>query len=380
MASDFQSRPIVLAAGGTGGHLFPAQALADELRRRSMKVLLVTDERGLKWREHFPDTELRHTVSGTVTRSGWGARLMGLLKLAVGTAQALALLTQKRPGAVVGFGGYPSLPTMLAAIIRRDATCIHEQNAVMGRANRLVAGSVSGIALAFPAPVGLSVPLAGKARVVGNPVRGSILELAGAPYRLLTPGGPIELLVFGGSQGASIFSSVLPAAVELLTSGIRARLRVVQQAREGEVEATSARYAALGIKAVVKPFFDDMPQRMERAHLVICRSGASTVSELSVIGRAAILVPLPGAIDGDQAANATRLAAAGGAWLMPQSDFNAQALASRLTELFGQPALLEAAAAAALSQGKPDAARTLADYVGELARPSRATVAAEEAA
>ncbi len=377
MAALSQDSPIIIAAGGTGGHLFPAQALAVELRRRARRVVLVTDDRGLKWHDQFPDTEFHRTISGTVTQSGVLARSIGLAKLVLGTVQALYLLFLKRPRVVIGFGGYPSLPTMFAAILRRDPTFVHEQNGVMGRANRLIASRVDQIALTFPDPIGLKPALREKSEITGNPVRQSVVDMRDVPYPHMAPEGPFNLLIFGGSQGAKVFSDVVPKAVAALPSDVRDTFRITQQCREEEKSQVETAYRAMNVRATVRPFFDDLPRRMAEAHLVVCRSGASTVCELSVIGRPALLVPLPGAIDGDQSANAATLVKAGGAWLIQESDFTADDLTEKLVQLYRAPERLQTAADAARAQGRPDAAKQLADTVERLANYTTATLVAK---
>ena len=358
--------PIVIAAGGTGGHLFPAQALAEELSRRKRKTVLITDKRGLKWKDAFPSTNLHATRAATTERPGLWNKLKALMILGFGTLTALRLLSRYKPSVVIGFGGYPMLPTMFAAVFKRCATCLHEQNGVVGRANRLMAPRVDGIALTFPDPKGLPKELEERCTVTGNPVRGQVIEASQVPYPDVSDGGSLKLVVFGGSQGAHVFSEVVPAAIALLPDDIKRRLQIVQQAREEDLSVAQKGYDKAGLDVELAPFFDNLPELMAGAHLVISRSGASTVCELTVLGRPAILVPLPGALDQDQAANAKFLVESGGGWLLPQAELTAETLADKLTTLFSIPGLLSDAAAASKAQGRPDAVRALADMVEAL--------------
>jgi len=357
---------VMLSAGGTGGHLFPAQALAQELNRRSRRTILITDERGLKWRQSFPDTDVCAVPSGTTEQAGWLNRFRAVIRLIFGTLKAWSLMRAKRPALVIGFGGYPMLPAMFAALLTRRVTAIHEQNGVMGRANRLVAPRVQGIALTFASPKFLRPADRRKAGVTGNPVRDSVIEAGRTAYRPPEHRSSLHLLVFGGSQGARVLSEVVPAALALLASDISARLQITQQCRDEDLARLRNAYELTGLTAELGSFFPDLPQRMADAHLVICRSGASTVCELSVIGRPAILIPLKGALDGDQAANARILTEAGGGWMIDEKNLTPQLLADRLTELFSDPPELARAASAAKAQGRPDAVRALADMAERL--------------
>jgi UDP-N-acetylglucosamine--N-acetylmuramyl-(pentapeptide) pyrophosphoryl-undecaprenol N-acetylglucosamine transferase len=288
----------------------------------------------------------------------------GLAELAVGMVQARRLLRRLNPAAVVGFGGYPSVPTMLAAARLGLPTLIHEQNAVFGRANRLLAPRARRIATSFPLTEGLRPADRARSVHTGNPVRPAIRAVAAASYT--PPGQTIELLVTGGSQGAHIFSQIVPAALAMLPTGMRARLRLSQQARPESRAGVAARYRDLGIDTEVETFFGDMPARLRRAQLVICRAGASTIAELAAVGRPALLVPYPHAMDDHQTANAGQFAGSGGGWVMPQPAFTAEALAERLTALFEAPAALAAAAASARGFGRDDAAEHLAGLVQSL--------------
>lgn len=361
---------ILLAAGGTGGHLFPAEALAHELIGRGWSVHLATDDRATRYANHFPAKEA-HTIRAATFGSKNPIALMSAMwRIWQGVRQASRVIQRIKPSVVVGFGGYPTLPPLYAATRRKVPTIIHEQNAVMGRANRGLAPRVDAIAGGF-LPEDTSAAGA-KTVTTGNPVRPAVLEAARTPYVASAGGDPFRLLVFGGSQGAQFFSDAVPAAVALLSDAQRARLIVTQQARADDVGRVKDAYAKLGIDAQVSPFFTDMAQRMAAAHLVISRSGASTVSEIAVIGRPALLVPYPHALDHDQAANAAALAAAGGGEVHPQSTLTPEAVASLLGSAMEEPERLEKMAAAAKSVGRPNAAQLLADLAEAIA--SRKTI------
>jgi UDP-N-acetylglucosamine--N-acetylmuramyl-(pentapeptide) pyrophosphoryl-undecaprenol N-acetylglucosamine transferase len=287
-------------------------------------------------------------------------------KLGCGTLQARSLLRSLKPDAVVGFGGYPTFPPMLAAWLTGTPSVLHEANAVMGRANRMLATRASAIATSFPLAARPDRAIAARMVRTGNPVRDAVIAAA-APYREPQPEGRFDLLVFGGSQGARFFSDALPQALQCLDGHLRRRIRLVQQCRPEDLERVKTAYDALGLEAELAPFFADMPERIAGAHLVICRSGASSVSELSVIGRPSILVPLPHSLDNDQGRNAEVLAEAGGAWPIAQKDLDGPALARQIIELMNAPDRLSKAAAAARDVGRPDAVRRLADLVEHVA-------------
>lgn len=360
--------PIVIAAGGTGGHLFPGQALAQELRRRGRQIVLITDERVQRFDTLFPGADIFSVPSATPNDRG----LIGLIKafpaILSGVFQAFGILGRVSPSVVIGFGGYPTLPPLVAAVLRRVPTCVHEQNAVLGRVNRLVAPRVSAIASTFVDPKFLRARDAAKLVLTGNPVRDAVAAHAASPYVAPTADGRIELLVFGGSQGARVMSDIVPDALARLPQALRARLHVVQQARPEDIDRVRGLYSVAGIAADLESFFDDMPARIATAHLVIGRSGASTVAELSVIGRPSILVPLPHSLDNDQKANAEKLQAAGAAIMIEQKNFSQEALAARLSDFLVDGSALASAAEAALGQGAPDAVKRLADLVEALGR------------
>lgn len=352
---------VLLAAGGTGGHLFPAESLANALIARGAEVDLVSDDRASVYAETFP-AKLHQVTSGTVTGSGFFGKLKGVYALFLGTRESRKLLARLRPDIVVGFGGYPTVPPVYAAATSGVATIIHEQNAVMGRANRFLAPKVKRIATGFPLK---DQTFADKLSVVGNPVRPPVLAAAEAPYPAFD--SRLTLLVTGGSQGARIMSDIVPAAVALLAPEERARLAVTQQARAEDVARVTEAYAAAGVAAVVEPFFKDLPARIAASHLVIGRAGASTVSELAVIGRPSILVPLPGSLDQDQAANARVLENAEAATVQMQPGFTPDWLAGELSRALADPGALAAAAAHARSVAVPDAADRLAELVFQTA-------------
>jgi UDP-N-acetylglucosamine--N-acetylmuramyl-(pentapeptide) pyrophosphoryl-undecaprenol N-acetylglucosamine transferase len=354
---------VLLAAGGTGGHLFPAEALADALTRRGIDVDLATDERAERYGAAFPARHVHLVASATVRGRDPLSLARTAALIGVGTVQALRLIARIRPSAVVGFGGYPTVPPVLAATLRRIPTVIHEQNAVMGRANRLLASRVTAIATGFAGVLDGTPTLAAKVTRTGNPVRPAVVAAAATPYVAPQPGGALRLLVFGGSQGARIMADIVPAAVERLAGDLQMRLAVVQQAREEDLARVKAGYARAQVTAEVAPFFADLPGRIAASHLVVARAGASTVAELAAIGRPAILVPLPHAVDQDQSANAGVLAQAGAALRLPQDDFTADRLAAEIGALASAPQKLVAMAAAARSQGAVDAAERLADLV-----------------
>jgi UDP-N-acetylglucosamine--N-acetylmuramyl-(pentapeptide) pyrophosphoryl-undecaprenol N-acetylglucosamine transferase len=353
---------IVLSAGGTGGHLFPAQALAGALARRGRDIVVMTDTRFANYATAFPRARIQ-----TVPSSPFNA-IAAPFKITAGILIAFAKLLKLRPAAVVGFGGYPSVPVMLAASLARLPTAIIEQNAVVGRANRLVMNRVKVVAAAFP--IARFAP-SDKSKIVltGNPLRPEVEALWAAPYNAPKIGGPLRLLVFGGSQGARAMSEIVPAALTRLPRDMKMRLSVVQQCRPEDIETVRQIYSNAEIRAELQTFFSDLPRRMAEAHLVIARSGAGTVAELMAIGRPAILVPLPGALDDNQTPNADILARADAGWRVAQADLAPDSLAQMLIRIFADPDSLARRAAAAHALAMPHAAEKLADVVEELARP-----------
>ncbi len=356
------SRHFVLAAGGTGGHLTPAFALAQELERRGHRVALITDARGdaIPGRPDFLETHVLPAGRFAKNPLGWPRALAAVLK---GRGLAKRLYAEFEPGAVVGFGGYPALPALLAASGAGVPTVIHEQNAVLGRVNRLLAGRVDTIATAYRKVARLDARYERKVRLVGNPVRAGVLALRDEPFPALDTTGELRLLVTGGSQGARVLSEVVPRGLALLQPALKRRLRVTQQCRPEDLEAVRALYAAEGIAAELASYFENMAARLAGTHLFVGRAGASTIAELTAVGRPAILVPLLIATDDHQTANARELAQAGGARSIAQPGFTPEVLARQIEELAGEPEALMAAAHAALMCGLPDAARDLADLV-----------------
>ena len=356
------SRHYVLAAGGTGGHMIPAHALADELMRRGHRVALVTDDRGARIPGLFEGVPVHILPAGRLGGGpvGW---LRAIGKILTGRAMASRLYETFGPSAVIGFGGYPALPALMAAHRDRIPTLIHEQNAVLGRVNRIVSGRVNAIATAYPDVQRLAKSREGKTHLVGNPVRDEVLALRDQPYPELTEDGVFRLLVTGGSQGATILSQVVPEGLGLLPEHFRRRLQVTQQCRAEDIEGVRARYAALGIPAELATYIPDMPDKLAWAHLVIARAGASTIAELTVAGRPAILIPLPSATDDHQTANAREMAKAGGARTIGQKNFTPVELAKQMQKLGLEPASLANAAARAWAVGRPNAASDLADLV-----------------
>lgn len=369
-------RPIVLAAGGTGGHLFPAESLAVALRRLGLRVVLATDERVGSLAADFPADEVVEIASATPSGRSVPRMAMAGVRLGLGVAQAATVFRRLKPAAVVGFGGYPTVPPVLAAALLRIPTVIHEQNGVMGRANRFLAPRVRAIATGFPEV--RDIPPGAKAQRIhtGNPVRPAVLAAARTPYPTAVRGGELRLLAFGGSQGARVMSDIVPAAVDNLPKDLLARLVVIQQARDEDLARVRQAYASSIGAADVQPFFKDLPQRIAESHLVIARSGASTIAELAVIGRPSVLVPLPGALDQDQAANAASLAAIGAAIVIAQAEFTPERLAAEIVAFFAAPERLTKAAAAAKSAGVADAAERLAACILHIADiPAQAATA-----
>ena len=363
-----ESPLILLAAGGTGGHLFPAEALGSVLVARGLRVRLVTDERAVKYSGLFSDGLFDVVPSETVRSKNPLALARTAAMLAAGTVVALNLVRKHRPAAMIGFGGYPTLPPLMAARMLRVPTLIHDSNAVLGRANRFLAARVDAIATSLPGVFDRDPALASKATLTGTPLRPAVLNAAAQPYATPTTDGPLRLLVVGGSQGARIMADIVPPAIERLEPALWRRLSLVQQVREEDFSRVRTVYDRLKIEAELAPFFTDLPARLAAAHLVISRSGAGTVAELAGIGRPSILVPLPGSIDQDQFANAGVLMQAGGAIRIPQTEFTPDRLASEISALAAEPQRLADMAAKARAAGTLDAAERLADLVMKVAR------------
>ncbi len=368
--TDPNDRPpplVVIAAGGTGGHMFPAQAFADEMRARGWATALVTDERGAKYAQNF-QADFRQQVDAATFGSKLPHKLVGAaLKLRKGTREAARLFSEKRPALVAGFGGYPSYPSLSAARAQKIPIIIHEQNSVLGRVNRLFASSAAFVACGFDRLDRLPGSAERNKRVVGNPVRRPILAVREKPYPQPEEGGALRILVTGGSQGARLFGQVIPAAIAGLPEDVRARLDVVQQAREEQLDEVRAAYEAAGVRARAESFFDDMQDQLAAAHLVVARAGASTVTELAVAGRPSILVPLAIAMDDHQTANAEGMVAAGAADVVSEDKFAPAALTALLKERLSNIAVLTARARSAHALGRPNAARDLANLAEDAA-------------
>ncbi|WP_447763691.1 undecaprenyldiphospho-muramoylpentapeptide beta-N-acetylglucosaminyltransferase [Sphingopyxis panaciterrae] len=362
------TRHFLLAAGGTGGHMLPAYALAGELIARGHRVALVSDDRGLRIPGAPAELETHVLPAGRVAGGplGW---LKAALAIRRGRRMAIGLIREFDPAVVVGFGGYPSLPSLLAAGATRRPRVIHEQNAVLGRVNRLMAPRVDAVAVAYRNiqryPAGHEL----KRHITGNPVREEVIAIRDDGFPPLPEDGIFRLLVVGGSLGATVLSEVVPAAIAMLPRALLDRLQVVQQCREDDIEAVRAKYAELGVAAECASYITDFPDRLRWAHLVIARAGASTVAELACAGRPAIFVPYPHAMDDHQKYNVVDLVEAGGAIAFQQSDFTASEVAKHIQRMALVPGAIEEAAERAASCGLPDATRDLADLVESLAAP-----------
>lgn len=358
---------VVIAAGGTGGHLFPAAAFAEEMFRRGWRVMLMTDARGRRYAENFPAEKIVDVAAASLTPNPITA-IPAVLKISRGIGEAKQQFREMAPALVAGFGGYPSFPALMAARAHKLPIIIHEQNSVLGRVNRAMAGSAAIVACGFERLDRLPASAAQRKRVVGNPVRLPILEVRDQPYPEAPAGGRMNILIIGGSQGARVFGEVIPAAFALLPEALRQRLDVVHQVRAEQVAQAKDAYAASGVNAEVAPFFTDMGKRLGAAHLVISRAGASSVTELQVAGRPAILIPFAAAADDHQTANAEGLTSVGAADLFTEEEFEPRALADLLERRLADPHGLAVRAAAARASAKPEAAKTLADLAESLSR------------
>jgi UDP-N-acetylglucosamine--N-acetylmuramyl-(pentapeptide) pyrophosphoryl-undecaprenol N-acetylglucosamine transferase len=351
---------VVLAAGGTGGHIFPAEALAGALIARGIRVALLTDQRGQAFSETLPSVEVHRIRASRLPRYALD-RLRAVIEMGLGGLEARKLLRGLGPSVVVGFGGYPSIPTVFAASLAKIPIVLHEQNALLGRANRRLASRAQAIATAFATVK--YMPATARTVLTGNPVRPAVLAVRDVPYAEPAADGPLSILVTGGSQGARIFSEVLPAAMALLPPELKARVKVVQQCRPEDIEAVTAEYRAAGVDAELSTFFNDVAARLSACHLAITRAGASTVAELGVAGRPAILVPYPFATDDHQTSNAEAFAQSGGAWVVSQRILTPKLLADRIAGLAAHPDTLARAAEAAREEGRPEAADSFAELV-----------------
>lgn len=370
---------IVLTAGGTGGHLFPAHALASELIRRGYEVDLITDMRTSYLGNDFPGRTVHRVPAATFQGKSPIEAIKMVATNSNGFKMAYDIYGDVKPKAVIGFGGYPTIPPMLASLARGIPSMIHEQNSVMGRANRFLAPMVKAVAVSFEDTKFLEGKLTEKSYVTGTPLRPAVLELRGGTYQPPQPGQPLNLLCFGGSQGARFFSEIMPVSLQLLPQELRDRLMVVQQCRAEDIDSVFDAYEVAGVAAELSTFFEDLPYRMAGAHLVVCRSGATTVAELSALGRPAVLVPLPHSVDNDQLENATRFEKAGAGWCFEQSIMTPERLAGTLRRLFEEPATLARAASRSKSLARYDAVVRLADLVVTLAEAPE-TFSAQRAA
>lgn len=350
---------ILISSGGTGGHMTPAASLAHDLKGRGFRIALITDGRGEKYAPMFPEGTPVHVIRAGTIGGGLAGRVKGAHGLLSGIIQAWRLTGKLRPALVIGFGGYPSFPGVFAAQRRKIPTIIHEQNAVLGKANLLLAGGAERIALSFPDMTGLDKAECLRAVITGNPVRSEIAALSDIPYTPPREGGPFNILIMGGSLGASVFAKIVPAALAQLSEAEKSRLNVVQQCREADLEIARKQYEEAGIKSDLAAFYNDMANRLTDAHLIICRSGASTVAELTAARRPAIYVPYPHHKDQQQKKNAQHIVEGGGAWMMIEDEFAPQTLLARIRAFLHNPDELAQAAQKAETFGRPDAARRL---------------------
>ncbi len=356
------SRHFVLAAGGTGGHLIPAFALAAELHARGHHVALITDERGANI-PGKPDFLTAHVLPAGRFGKNPLRWIGGLRAVIEGRNMALRLFESFEPSAVIGFGGYPALPALLAATSAKIPSAVHEQNAVLGRVNRLLAGRVQAIATSYPNVARLKPKYTEKTHLVGNPVREEVLALRDEEFPALTDEGLLRMLITGGSQGASVLSEVVPDGLAMLPPALCQRLQITQQCRSEDLDAVRDRYANHDIPAELGTYFEDMHERLAGTHLFIGRAGASTIAELTAVGRPAILVPLPIATDDHQAANTREMIKAGGARMIQQDNFTPKELAKQIQAMAQNPASLSNAAHGAWNCGRPKAAEDLADLI-----------------
>lgn len=363
---------IVLAAGGTGGHVFPAEALASELLQRGYRLALITDRRGGTYGGVLGELDTYRVRAGGIAGRGLAGKLQSIVEIALGVIKAAWILRRTKPQVVVGFGGYASVPTMVAACMGTYKTAIHEQNAVFGRANRALASRVDRIITCFEEIEALDKTISDKTIQSGMPVRPAIAAMSGAPYPALDSSSPFKILVLGGSQGARVLSDVIPAAMADLPEDMKNRVELTQQCRPEDLQRVKDAYDQSGIKAELSSFFENVPQRMAHCHLVISRCGASTVAEALVVGRPSILVPYPYATDDHQTKNAHAVDEAGAGWLMPEPAFTPETLCKRLRSLFEAPETLRTAAACAKAAARPDAAAQLANVIEELAHSNKA--------
>ena len=360
-----KNKKIILAAGGTGGHIFPAEALAEELILRGYKPVLITDKRGSLYSSIFRKLE-HYTINvGNFNSSSFFIKLFGFYKIIVGIFSVSVLLSRLRPEVAIGFGGYPSLPTMLAAKLLGTPTTIHEQNAVLGRVNRLLSKRVNSIALSYSETLLVPHKAIKKCHFTGNPIR-SLIRRNESKYEAIKLNEEIKIVIFGGSQGSSIFSRVLPKGICKLSESFRKRLKVVQQCRAEDVHEVKKIYNEFSINYEISEFFDDLGYHLSSSHLVIARSGASSVAEIAALGRPSILIPYAKAKDDHQYLNACLLKNAGAAWVVSEEDFKSEKIVELLNQLFSSPKLLRRAALSAFNLDNPAASKNLADMIENL--------------
>lgn len=355
-----QAPLVLLCAGGTGGHMFPARALAEELLARGFRVALACDTRGLKYFDGMGQVEI-HVLSSGTYKPGLMGKIGFVLPLLKGYAQAFMLVRKLKPAIAVGFGGYPSAPPLWACQHSHVRTILHEQNAILGLANILLIGRARALALSWEKTQGIKPKYLKKIQVTGNPVRAEIAELSAQPYPIV--GSKVNVMIVGGSQGAAVFSDVVPKALAALPEAIRHGLKIVQQARPDKLEEVKAFYAAQGMDADVQTFFSDMPERLKAAHFLITRSGASTVAELTTSGRPALYVPYPWNRDQQQVFNATAVVSVGGGWMIQEKNLSVEDLTQALIPVLSNPDTLKRAGEAAKTIGQPQAAKLMADLV-----------------
>lgn len=362
-----QKKPLaIVTTGGSGGHIFPAEAISQALIGKGFDVVFVTDKRGKAF-QGLKGVKVYNLMAEHVMGRSFFGKIVGAFKLYCGAVQALFLLKKLKPAVVVGVGGYASLPAVLAAHLWHIPVVLHEQNAVLGRANRVLAHNTRLIALSFEPT--LRVPNDIRTVLVGMPARTDVLARANAPYPLTDDG--FRLLIFGGSQGASFFSKRLPEAFKLLPAEVTAKMHVTAQVRAEDMEKTQELYKGIPFKSVtLKSFFDNMPELIEKSHLIIGRAGASTITEAAIIGRPAILIPLPSSADNHQMENAKRFSDAGAGWLMSEGNYEPEKFAARLAQMVGEPEILYQAGTQAHKIALPDAAEKMADVVADIAKGS----------
>ena len=363
-----QKHTILLSAGGTGGHIFPAEALARDLLSRGFEVAMTTDIRGERYIPFDRNEVEVHVLKSGTVRKGLVSTITSVMNMGLGYVQAHHIIKRVKPVVVVGFGGYPSFPAVYAAQKRKIPTVIHESNAILGKANEYLAPKADRIALGFPDISGLDESDVVRTVVTGTPVHPDIAELYNKPYPTIEQDGELRIFIMGGSQGAKVFGDVLPLAFSHLPEAQRKRLKITQQCRKEDIEDVTTAYKDSGIKAELKPFYDDVPKRLADAHLFIGRSGSATVSEVTAAGRPAIFVPYPFHKDQELKRNAELVADMGGAWVMTQEGFTAEALLTRIETSLQSPEILFLAAEKARASGRPDAARKLGNVVTAIAQ------------